>query len=297
MPEGSPKSIRQRATLDARVHELTNRFESVRHLPIEKENRSVRMASHIDSMPAPFPKMPSQAKLMTIPSESGMNKEARASRWLPLKRNLSLIIDISKRADSSSSIINEPKIDIPSDNTEETDLESYWKNFQIPSATIDDVDISGLQTPSIADYQEELDQTIEESGLTISKIPESIINEQRARKEETLIRERQIAIDRIKAKEIDVLWREHQARERLITEEKKNLDKLGQERAAVIDLAVEKHRAMEKDFKAAREDLEQYLKQQKARIQDKFGQVSFSDSVSSPVSSSLMIILECLTHR
>ena len=117
-------------------------------------------------------------------------------------------------------------------------------------------------------------------GVTVNRVPEEVVAERRRQIEQEIRAQQQLVKDRILQKEADVAYREEDARERLKEREAEARHRLAVEKQKVAAMALEKERALGKDFRRVREKLEAGVKRQQGAIDEKFGHMLVHEEVS-----------------
>eukprot|EP01041_Mallomonas_annulata_P000103 gene103-145_t len=117
---------------------------------------------------------------------------------------------------------------------------------------------------------EELDNI----ALAISRVPEEVMMGQKRAMDQEFLKERKSMVEMLKRKEADILWREHLARQRVDKMEQEARHRIEQEKIKMSESFFEKEASIGRDFRRAREELENRLTQQKASIREKYGDLT-----------------------
>jgi hypothetical protein len=117
--------------------------------------------------------------------------------------------------------------------------------------------------------------------VTVSRIPEAVVNEKKAEMERIAQEERLIMLDKLRKREEDIDFRENTAREALRAKEQEARKRLDAEKQKVASLALRKQKNLAQDFRKMREKLEEGVKKQQGAIKENFGKLLVHEEVSS----------------
>jgi len=164
---------------------------------------------------------------------------------------------------------------------EDNELTKYWDEYKVPefdsTAALSETDIQlqldEFKSPEVPHVLETFQQDSEPLSLEVTKISEYVVEQQRELMQRALLDARMKTATAAKEREMDALWREHAARLRVEKLELQTKRKIENERAKVFELAIQKDRETSINFKRAREDLEEHLKQQNATAKEVFGEL------------------------
>lgn len=252
------------------------------------------------------------ARDSTVPSETGQNLAPRSStdRWQSLRQviskdknkitrpksgrnhvvkspnnnNNTIGIPGGEEDDEHSEVsTNERKIIQNFDEQnlnndlmeEEEELTNYWDTYKIPDPIIShlDIELEEFNPPVIPEYESIFQSESAPMSLEVTKISEYVVEQQRMRMEKSLMQARLETIEKTKAKEMDMLWKEHMARLRVEELEVQSKGRISHEKAKIFELALEKDKSISRNFKRAREDLETHIQQQNATAREHFGEL------------------------
>lgn len=176
-------------------------------------------------------------------------------------------------------------------NVDEVDFD-IWENDYIPPPPTSSVEMPTLITSlygdnvpiqtlertklfeALPDYKENFNQESRPVELVVSKIPEEIV---RARHRDIEANEAKLRNDQVmtaKLRERDLLWREHQARTRVENLETKSKTKLNNEVEKIYKSTKEREDLLGRQFRKAKEDMEEFLAKQEAYLQEVHGEVA-----------------------
>lgn len=196
--------------------------------------------------------------------------------------------DISQDSDDKNDIESDMEI---IDDTSVINLE-FWNSLSVPkppspsmspSLILEDALISTAASTNVGSgtaYDEEFLKESANLSLSVSKVPKEVLIEQQKRIDEESISTRQKNIEIMKRRDTDILWREHLARERILQKEAQtkiqneyDLKKLHQE-------ANEREEFLNRQFRKAKEDLEEFVKTQQAQLVEVHGKLEEGNEVN-----------------
>lgn len=143
---------------------------------------------------------------------------------------------------------------------------SYHSVLELPP------ELEAFELPPPPRYEEEFQEASGNVALTVSRVPESVLSKHQEELDNKLMEERRSTADKIRAKEVDILWRENLARERVIKLEKEAQERIAVEKMKYGQYLQHKEAELSNSFRRAREQLEQGVKAQKAAIYQKYGE-------------------------
>jgi hypothetical protein len=189
--------------------------------------------------------------------------------------------------------------DFPRDERSATEAEvnlgeislDFWKNLSIPrppspptapllqsdkalNDTSDQVPMDG-----ISDYAGTFDKESQNVSLVVSKLPEAIVLEQRKKMDKVAHLEREKAIQLMKKREADILWRENCARERILQNELESKQRVQNELKKLNIESNEREEFLNRQFRRAKEDLEAHLAKKQAQLDEIHGSLSVGNEV------------------
>jgi hypothetical protein len=146
-----------------------------------------------------------------------------------------------------------------------------------PAVKIEDL-VQEFSPPEPPKYEEEFEGESIPKKLMVSRIPEAVVREQHEKLEQARLEERRRVADELREKQSDIIWREHQARQRVtkLSEEAKERNET--QKAKIWDEIDEKEKKIGRDFRRARENLEIAVRRQLAAVRERFGDVITSGS-------------------
>ena len=172
----------------------------------------------------------------------------------------------------SAEITETPITVITQESLEQQDAEmmNYWKQpMSIPKFNINIPSTKPINT--MDEFEKSIGIDTDDIALTINKIPQNILNEERITQEKAVLQERINFLNEIKSKENDLLFKENQALTRVITMEQKARQRMRIEREKVNEYTVDNEKKITRQFKRARESLEDSIRRQYSKIREYFG--------------------------
>lgn len=127
--------------------------------------------------------------------------------------------------------------------------------------------------------EEKFESEVESVQVTVHRIPEEVVNQRKAEIEQQIRAQQQQVIDRIRWKEDDMLHREEDARVRLEQQEDAARRRLEIQKGKVAVLALDRERALAKEFRRTREKLEAGIRRQQAAVKERFGSLLVHEEV------------------
>lgn len=163
---------------------------------------------------------------------------------------------------------------------EDIRLMEFWESPEAPPVLPDETGIEDIAAPvTHASAESEFEQSFQPKAVTVSRIPEEVVAEQKEKIQLSLYEEQSKILDNIKRKEVNVIWREHLARERLAELEAESRRRIEAEREKLADLARQREALMGRDFRKVREELETGLQRQQGAVKENFGQMIAHEEV------------------
>lgn len=152
-------------------------------------------------------------------------------------------------------------------------LQDNWsEGAAVQSFLIDETHLPALQLPETSELTDtSFVNASEPLKLEVSRIPEEVVTRRKDAVEQQALLEHRRALDNIKNSQVDVIWREHLARKRVMAMESSVKTNQLKEREKIVKLAMEKEQALGRDFRRAREELEAGIRRQQAAVKEDFG--------------------------
>lgn len=194
-----------------------------------------------------------------------------SKRWDRIRKSI-----VTSHIDSHSPQINSIVPDIDFD---EEEVSNFWLDASVPSPDITAFPEDVILQIDTNDYEPYFERESEPIGLTIKSVPESVITEKRNELEAALFAEKVAMVNDLKSKEVDVMWREHLARVRVMKMEEEAKERLNLEKEKLSQTLIERERQLGREFRRAREDLEAAVQKQNAIVRERFGEVIMNQEV------------------
>lgn len=217
-------------------------------------------------------------------------KEPPTSRWGKLRMVVRAdtkgsMLSINPSPFSSPRALNNEvnEVNSDSDKLEIDDIEFYdfWKNYEVPKPDIsDDIDKDMLSPPESTDFETDFENETKPLSLLINRIPEKVVHDKQKEAETNAFEEQRKKLKEIKLKELDVVWRENLARERIKKIEKDIKMANNAEKEKMYIYLMEKEKKLARDFRRLREELEKGIKRQEAAVFENFGKLLIHEDVS-----------------
>eukprot|EP01038_Epipyxis_sp_PR26KG_P005003 gene5003-6988_t len=208
-----------------------------------------------------------------------------ASRWDKVRRVIkrasfgdATMQLLQPNAQSNNKASPEPVTTKDTIELEDIELSSYWDKLAATNFFVDE-EKEGLEfKPSlhpivVSPIDEEFMNESRPLGLTVAKIPESVVRSEQERAELQNLEQQRKIIETIKRKEADVIWREHIGRERVMKLESEVKAKSEIERQKISEDWLDRELRLGEEFRKVREKLEDGIRQQQAAISESYGQV------------------------
>jgi hypothetical protein len=128
-----------------------------------------------------------------------------------------------------------------------------------------------IDTESVPDYMDLFEQQVPAQEVVIAKIPVEEIEKKEKIIEEVRVRQAEEEAGKYKKREMDLAWREHLSRRRLLELEREARDRINEKKRRVIEENMAHERALQRLFIAAKERLEKLIYSQKAHFTEKYG--------------------------
>ncbi len=222
-----------------------------------------------------------------LPTSASSKGATAANRWSKLRKVVRTDSDHTVHTKNSfltPRLEDQPKHleDIAASiELEDIKLMEFWNSATKADVTSEEKPIEQLVSLEMPQSSAALDFEIQSKpvSVTVNRIPESVVNEQREKVQLSLYEEQSKVLDGIKRKEVDVIWREHLARDRLAGLEAESRRKIEAEREKLVELSKEKEALLGRDFRKVREELEVGLRRQQGAVKENFGQVLAHEEV------------------
>jgi hypothetical protein len=172
---------------------------------------------------------------------------------------------------------------------EDIELTEYWADNRIKPFILDED--TSFFPPPVPAFEEKFVVESKTVGLNINSIPDSVINTQKEKMKSVLQLESSKALEDMKKKQVDVVWREHLARLRVEKLEDDARKRLENEKQNFLLSMSEREHLLGRQFRRAREELEDGVKKQNASIKENFGELLYNNnslSRSATVQSKLL---------
>ncbi len=259
----SLESSSEITSMESKMINMRERFKNLQLIEDQEENTKNLDEIRSDTQP------PSATNRW-----SKLRKVVRADSQEKFSRNLSLLT--TPRVASPKSIAPTEDIEL-----EDIKLMEFWEDVHIVNFKPDEKHLVGTELPVVKTTAED-DFEIEylPVNVSVSRIPEQVVSEQKEKIQLSLCEEQSKIIDDIKRKEVDVIWREHLARERLIALEVESRTRIDTERDKLVELARQRDVLLGKDFRKVREELEAGLRRQQGAVRESFGQMVAHEEVT-----------------
>lgn len=222
-------------------------------------------------------KVSEEAKAPPVTPAAGV----AASKWNKLKKVIRT--DTGKSGGSMSPRLASPRVQTPRNaetiEQEDANLMDFWA--QRNPVSLDDI-LFDMDTPIELDskLESEFQTGAPPLAVTVNRIPEEVVTQQKEKIQLAMYEEQSKVLDNIKRKEVDVIWREHLARERLVALEEESKRRIEVEKEKLMKLAKEKETLLGRNFRQVREELEEGLKRQQGAVKEHFGKVLVHEEVS-----------------
>ena len=146
-----------------------------------------------------------------------------------------------------------------------------WDDLSLP--TPPEVIEPQFMPPPVPAFETEFDEESKEKTLVVSSVPVQLVNKQKQLMELAILDDQRKSTAELRAKESDVIWREHLARQRVIRMEDEAKLRLAVEKQKILVETDEKKKKIGRDFKRATERLNSEIQQQLVYIRERFGEV------------------------
>ena len=168
---------------------------------------------------------------------------------------------------------------------EDVSLNELWTNTELPNLPELSNDIPTLSIISENDafksdmYTNIFQKDIKPLKVTISRIPEEVINQRKHEIEQKAQEERLLMLEKLRKKEEDINYREETAKKTLQKKELETRKRLDIEKGKVAALGLNKEKKLSKEFRIMREYLEEGIKRQQGAIKENFGRLLVHEEV------------------
>jgi hypothetical protein len=267
----SPRKIIETSSIETKMINMRERFKNLQLVEDQEENTKN------------FDENRSEELSLQPPSAtnrwSKLRKVVRADSQDKFSRNLSLL---TPRNVTSSENITEKDHNHGEIELEDIQLMEFWEdahiiNFNSEEKLLGSTEPPVVETTAEGDFETEYIPV----NVSVSRIPEQVVAEQKEKIQLSLYDEQSKIADNIKRKEVDVIWREHLARERLTTLEEEARTRIDSERDKLVELSRQRDVLLGKDFRKMREELEAGLRRQQGAVKENFGQMVTHEEVVS----------------
>ena len=158
---------------------------------------------------------------------------------------------------------------------EDASLGNFWKSIQPPPPPLD-LALSAAAVAAAAvvtefDFDRDFAVAAEQVSVSISKVPDQVLQHEKSRLEARLFEQRELALDAIRTRESDLVWREVLARQRVESLEEAARVKVATEREKAEATFLEREKLLGRDFRRAREELELEIKRRNCALVEEFG--------------------------
>lgn len=308
------KSIKP--SLDAKIQDLQNRFERIYipetpiHDSQDKPQRIRPGLSRSASLARPL--------LGLDPNTTDDRGEVRDMRSL-LRKSASMTMDRAniQRAKSNQGSfrgILESKLDQINSSIESDDrlindienMESYWETMKVPTLSISNIIMNEVadndpsndssrqtydsrlyhdtSTKSLDNHahniKDEVQNTLTQANIPINVAPADVVAHHRNFIEVETLTAIQKQQEEYRKRDIDLQWREHLAKQELLSRQRLIQTKHQKLVGESLRLELEGRKRLRDDFDTLRDDLEHHLKSQKADIKECIGEIEISDKVT-----------------
>lgn len=163
-------------------------------------------------------------------------------------------------------------------NEEDAALDDYFAKVELkfPEAPA----LEEFVPPEPPTYEEEYAEESKDRKVVLGKIPKEKVREQKDILKTKLYEERSKAMEAIKAKERDVMWREHLASKRVKELEDAAREKAAVERIKSANTRLDREKKLAREFRRARESLESCVQRQGALLGEVFGELDQHSQMS-----------------
>eukprot|EP00607_Mallomonas_marina_P001244 CAMPEP_0182436446 /NCGR_PEP_ID=MMETSP1167-20130531/81651_1 /TAXON_ID=2988 /ORGANISM="Mallomonas Sp, Strain CCMP3275" /LENGTH=394 /DNA_ID=CAMNT_0024628635 /DNA_START=66 /DNA_END=1246 /DNA_ORIENTATION=- len=272
MEEGSKEKVDvsdEKSDHDSHVNQLNARFAALQFADDEldsprgseksgrrKSQLSGRIAPPLEPVPEAVsrplsPDESSSPKAEEVPGAPDTVAEGPQNEDAPIEVDESIFLDF----------LNDSTLPPP------PDIPLYEYDGTVPDSLPEATEVNISEEKKMDFHEEEFDNI----ALAINRIPEEALETQKSTMEAEFLRERRRMVEVMKKKESDIIWREHQARLRIDKMEADAKKRIQYEKVKLAESFVKRERAMGREFRRVREDLEDKLKKQKAVIKETYG--------------------------
>ncbi len=237
----------------------------------------VKNASKIAAMKKQFDDLLKEVDDAEAP-ETGSPTRSASSMWGRVRGSVKsgriANQDVQSIQETPSISISPERNEMTQESLERQDAElmKYWKqSAPAPSFSVKVPSTKPINT--IVEFDKFIGIETDDIVLTINKIPEDILLEQRVAQEKAVLQERINFLNEIKSKESELLYKENQTMNRVITMEQKARQRMRIEKEKVNEYTIDNEKKISRQFKRARESLENSIKRQYSKIREYFGEL------------------------
>jgi hypothetical protein len=170
---------------------------------------------------------------------------------------------------------------------EDISLGQLWTDTDIPFLSDPLEDLPSLTL--ISDREEFKTEMVSEVfnenskhlSLSVSRIPEAVVQAKREEIERQVQEERLIMLEKLRKREEDIDYREMSAKDAVQAKEREARRRLDAEKQKVASLSLKKQKNLAQDFKKMREELEVGIKRQQGAVKEHFGKMLVHEEVKS----------------
>jgi hypothetical protein len=197
-------------------------------------------------------------------------------RWSQLRR---AIVHNKDAATSAAALATEESKEELSAEEEDERLTKFWAGLQLPAEqyirTVHKVEEhDGEEEEEFPEYASAFALAAEDVAVSVSKVPERALLHEKERLEARLFEQRELAVSAIAARESDLVWREHLARQRVEALEKNARDNIALEREKAERWLLQREKGLGRSFRRTRESLEAEVRRHNSALVEEFGHLA-----------------------
>lgn len=132
-------------------------------------------------------------------------------------------------------------------------------------------------SPTFFSMAESFPEESKSLSVTVNTIPDAVVKERKEAVELSLLSEKERTLEIIKRREVDVVWREHIARERIRKLEEDSAARILAEKEKALKITWQKEQVLGQQFRRVREELEAGVRNQEAAIVESYGEMRAHD--------------------
>ena len=238
----------------------------------------VKNASKIAAMKKQFNDLLKEVDDAEMPESGSSNRDTNASSMWRKVRGSIISGRVVNQETSNISISSASNV-ISQESLEQQDAElmEYWKQSS-PAPSFSVTIPSNKPINKMVEFETLIGIETDDIALTINKIPEDMLLEQRVAQEQAVLQERINFLNEIKSKEFELLYKENQTMNRVMTMEHKARQRMRAEKEKVHEYTIDNEKKISRQFKRARESLENSIKRQYSKIREYFGELLIGQS-------------------